>query len=440
MKYAALALLGAATADDTTKFMQESNELELLQLGSGMCFNYANDFSRFYDLKSFDAMRDAPAELPALVAFGGNEFFYKACNPAWSMTADSYKNSGGAQNFSQDKWDGAKVGTAYWTNAGSPAYTFVNSEISTLAANDDGTITQGWDVVWTSVEDCSAEAGSKFTVKITGTCDESVKDAKVVASSQNTCAAYATLAGPQAGATEIPIQKAFKTLAPFLGVFLILFGAVMCFYGRKFLFVLVGLTVGFASTAIIFGVSYALFLPLDTETPLLAGVILISVALGFTLAYLTFKFTKTHATSILSAIGGVVIALMILKIFAVKSSIITIAVAVLGAAAGFFIGKKFQNLLKAVSTALIGSFFIVRGFGCYLPGWSTDMGDFKDMAQNPNQNLESIGYLAGFIILTVAGIIIQLKYTREEVEEAAKDDDNYDLIDGQEESRICGCF
>jgi hypothetical protein len=50
--------------------------------------------------------------------------------------------------------------------------------------------------------------------------------------------------------------------------------------------------------------------------------------------------------------------------------------------------------------------------------------------------MEIIGYLAGFLVLTIAGTIVQMKYQRIEDEEDNEDD----AFKNQEEGRTCGCF
>jgi uncharacterized membrane protein len=88
----------------------------------------------------------------------------------------------------------------------------------------------------------------------------------------------------------------------------------MTFFGSKFLFYVFGVIVGILATAFLFLTSYALFLPVESETGMVVGVIIACVILGGLIAYFSYKLTKNFTVPILGAVGGVVVFLMLAKV------------------------------------------------------------------------------------------------------------------------------
>jgi len=295
--------------------------------------------------------------------------------------------------------------------------------------------------VWTSNEECDSANKKKFEFTIQGQCvaDDSTISVEMKAGKfdinpelgKGTCKRSATYKGPYACAAKtLPIAEYLAKIAPFFGVIFIIVGLIMCFLGSKFLFQIVGLLIGLVTAAIVFSATYTMFLPTNIEFGPLIGVIILCIVLGGIVSFFSYKFTKNWATQILSTFGGVVVFLMIGKTFQLKNGLYNVLIGVAGAGFGFFIGNKFEHLIKAVATALIGSFLIMRGVGCYAPGYPNEIGDSMP---NPKENFEVYLYLGGFVIFTVVGSIFQMKKFRDEIE---KDDD---FMKSESEGRTCGC-
>ena len=87
-------------------------------------------------------------------------FSYKACQTPYSFAGV----------------DGAALGTAYWSFSGTQTYSFMNADIVSLPANEDGTQTEGWTITWSSHEACASDESKKFVMVLTGTCDEDGTD------------------------------------------------------------------------------------------------------------------------------------------------------------------------------------------------------------------------------------------------------------------------
>lgn len=166
----------------------------------------------------------------------------------------------------------------------------------------------------------------------------------------------------------------------------------------------------------LFAVVYAMFIPMDAEIGLLVGSIIFCVVIGGLIAFFTYKVTRKFIVPILGAAAGIFSFLMLAKIFGLKGYLNLIS-AIVGAVSGWFLAYKFHTFIRAFGTAVVGAFLIVRGIGCYAPGFPSETIDFKAVKADPNANLELIGYLAGFVIIAVLGTIFQLRTQRVEEEE-----------------------
>jgi len=133
----------------------------------------------------------------------------------------------------------------------------------------------------------------------------------------------------------------------------------------------------------------------------------------------------------LGAVGMVVVFLMLGKATGLNRHHMNIVLAVVGAIIGWFIAFKLRKFIKAASTALIGSFLTIRGFGIYLPGYPNEL-DMNEEDLMANKHA-IFGYLAAFIVLAIIGCVVQLKTQVEEDEED-------EIFKNQEESKTCGCF
>lgn len=225
-------------------------------------------------------------------------------------------------------------------------------------------------------------------------------------SKQETCAASLAYEGPNACGSTLPIVKSFSKLAPFFGALLIIFGLVMAFFGTKFLFFIFGSIIGLIIALILFCVCYALFLPPNTEVGLLAGVICVCVLLGGLGAYFSYHFSKKYTVPILGLAAGIFACLMLARILSLKQ-IYSISLAIVGGIIGWFLGQKLRGIIKAVSTSIVGSFLFVRGVGLYAPGFPSEIQvDVKEIAKDPNANIELIGYLVAFIVIAIAGAVV----------------------------------
>ena len=202
----------------------------------------------------------------------------------------------------------------------------------------------------------------------------------------------------------------------------------MFMLGSKFLFYVFALINGIAITAVLFMISYSLFIPVDTHTWFLVATFVGCAILRGAIAILTYKFTKAFTVQILAGVTGFLVVYMVTKPLHLKFIPQAILV-ILAAALGVFLGQKLKRFVKAASTAIVGSFLFVRGIGCYAPGFPSDYNEVDI------KNVDNLvwAYLAGFVVCAVFGTWFQLRHFKEEA-------DKYDEMGNEDEGKVCGCM
>ena len=215
-------------------------------------------------------------------------------------------------------------------------------------------------------------------------------------------------------------------IAPFVGAILIVAGLIMLFKGSTIIYYVFGFLMGCIGTAIFFMFFYTpLLFENDTSTGKMVGVLILSLVLGGLTFFLTQKFAKAWTVTIIAAFGGFCLGMVCVGMLNIKNSFAQILLLVLGAALGLVLGKKFDGYVNAVGTSLIGAFMVVRGVGCYAPGYpsSFNKGDIDS---------KSSYYMMAWFLLFIGGSVFQVVNYKEE--KAAKTDD---FTDAEDEGKCC---
>ena len=307
----------------------------------------------------------------------------------------------------------------------------------------------GWTITWESREQCAEDSTKKYSVVLEGECkknggDDTTGKFTDTTKSGDTCKSTAKYSGKHACVTaSIPISRYMAKIAPFVGFILIFFGLVMVFKGQFFLHKVVGILVGLVSAVIIFGCGYGL-MPNDVAPGVLIGVLILSIILGGVISYFSYKFTFKWAGAILSGIGGVVAVGLIVKVAGLKGAIGPI-LCFLGCILGIYLGNKYKTFINSSCTSMIGAFMIVRGIGCYAPGYPNETGMASQAAAGDlNFKNEVYFYFGGFLVIFIFGFIWQMRDARLHIESDSyknmENGEGFDAFEGQEESRKCGCF
>lgn len=132
--------------------------------------------------------------------------------------------------------------------------------------------------------------------------------------------------------------------------------------------------------------------------------------------------------------------MFVLKMAGVKNQNVVLGLSLLAAVGFGILANKFKAGIKRLGTAFIGSFIVIRGIASYAGGLPSEFAETKKEAAAldyaSNDALFVYAYFAGFIVLGIFGFWVQRKY----LELPEEDDDKFDEMKGEDESKVCGCF
>lgn len=137
----------------------------------------------------------------------------------------------------------------------------------------------------------------------------------------------------------------------------------------------------------------------------------VALLIGIGGGYAAWKLATEWATTILAFWLGIMLALAILKLAKVENQNVTLGACAVAGILGFVVGRKYNTGIKKFGTAIIGAFILIRGLSVYIGGFPSEVnmeGGYdaaKLKQENGNALFFTIGYLAGFIILSCAGAI-----------------------------------
>lgn len=136
-------------------------------------------------------------------------------------------------------------------------------------------------------------------------------------------------------------------------------------------------------------------------TPIITFAVIGAIGGGIA-SFLFNKIYKEWGSALLALFGGIIVATMILQMF--NSAVwVNILFTVIFCAIAVYFGRKYDNHVKAYGTAGVGAFLTVYGIASFFdkaPSLTTAT-EF-DPAQ--------IGIIVGWIVLFIAGAIVQKKY------------------------------
>ena len=367
---------------------------------------------------------------------------FNICLPKFRLEDDRDMQVGDCASF--NKQMGSKKATAFLSSPDDKAkaggditertckYTFQEPVFEGIkdTESDVAEKMKGYSLTYTSGEAC--DGGSKVSYKMNVLCKEDADDGrKFKVASSDKCAVEMNFEGPEGCSFDLDVTKYLAPLSHFFGLFEILIGVVICFFGSKFLPLTFSTLIFMMVNGIVFGISYNMQILVDPRTyepniPVIAGVAIVSVALGVAAGYYSYKFAKDYAVALLAGwCGGALMALILTPITALQGQVkvILIFVAVLLSIRG---AQKVNRYIKSVGTAFIGAFLMMYGLGQELGGFPPIFSSAKDFDfQQGSVNgltLSYVGYLVGFVVFTCFGGYVQLKYIVD-TDEHTDDDD-----------------
>jgi len=301
-------------------------------------------------------------------------------------------------------------------------YTFGDPKFQAFNLNEAGDGYTTFSLVFDSKQMCQSDTTRPFQISFINVCDD---DTALPLNSEDKVAYdYISHGYYHAGACNEefiyqgkyacsignwkPIMNAITSVQ---GAIEIVGGAVLCFHGvlvlTKALTFLCFFTVaGFCMLA---GEAFFDFYS-DNHTPLICtGVI--AVIAGAIAAYFFYKVVDNYGTALLGFVGGVTASFLLLS--KVNSNSVKLVIAIIAGIVGFFVGKRYDQKVKAYGTAFVGSFLLVHGISQYVGGFPplmTPPEEFRDV--DKDTAAAYIGYLVGFVVLFIAGACVQKRLSK----------------------------
>lgn len=202
-----------------------------------------------------------------------------------------------------------------------------------------------------------------------------------------------------------------------LGSLLLVFGALVTFFGRKFFqytIAATGAALGFLTTMLLFSIMGMLDGLKEEEDGVFLTVmsfvvaLIVSVFLGFVM-YKTIKF----GAMLLGAVcGGLIgITLYNLIFFSTDSFYLLVFTVLILGAAGAFLSFKYYDLIVILSTSMVGAYAFVRGISLFAGHFPNEMELIQKLANGVETPVpyQFYLYIAGIIALFGLGTFYQLR-------------------------------
>lgn len=146
-----------------------------------------------------------------------------------------------------------------------------------------------------------------------------------------------------------------------------------------------------------------IFFTIETHSGFKIGLIIVALALGIGAAVFSYKFSRAWAIPLVAGGGGAMGVKLLVTTFGVNNNIAQIAAMVAGAALGVFVGRKFNNFVRTVGTAFLGSYILIRGCGFVFGGFPDGVNDVKSVKNVSNA---VVYYFIGFVVAFIAGSVV----------------------------------
>ena len=254
------------------------------------------------------------------------------------------------------------------------------------------------------------------------------------------CSASAEFTGQEACSLySVDPQQYLGVIAPFMGLIILAIGLLMLFLGAKFLFQAFASLIALFVTVSLFTVCYKLVQPGNDDKSLyiMGSLLVVCVIIGGYSAYFSYRFSKEWVVTLVAAWGGLIVALLLVKLFSTGNATVSLFTGFTGAFIAGYLGSKLDKIVRVFGTSAIGAFMVVKGIGFYLAD-SPDVDQIFDQIKQGNLifTYDVYGYLFGMIVLFLLGTRYQLKLFKGE----EMDEDAYDYMAHDDDSGQCVCL
>jgi hypothetical protein len=197
------------------------------------------------------------------------------------------------------------------------------------------------------------------------------------------------------------------------GAMLIVLGIFLCFFGNKFINVVLFITV-FLAVFLVCGslfFQYALF-KIKAEWAKWLSLVAIAIV-SFLMGWLVMKKRK-YGVGLVAAWGGVMLGFVITGLFVMSLPdwafyLILIAFGILA----FIVAIKIEKMVIIMTTSFMGSYAIVRGASLYAGGFPSEIGLHKEIKTGAVDfstfDKKFYIYMGAIVVGTVMGVIFQRK-------------------------------
>lgn len=152
---------------------------------------------------------------------------------------------------------------------------------------------------------------------------------------------------------------------------MIVMGFFLCFFGNKFVNLVIFLVVAFACLVILGSLffQYALFKVKEewAKWLSLAGIIGVSCLIGWSIMR-----ARKYGIGLVSAWGGVMVGFIITTAFVVGPAWAYYLILAMSGALAFYVAIKVEKTVVIISTSFIGAYGIVRGVSLYVGGFPSE--------------------------------------------------------------------
>lgn len=163
-----------------------------------------------------------------------------------------------------------------------------------------------------------------------------------------------------------------------------------------------------------------------------------SVGLGFAAAWFSYKLTIRFAIPIVAGGAGAFGFKLLTNVAGLRNEYAVIAILVLGAVLGVYIGYKLNEFVRTIGTAFLGSYMLVRGAGFFFGGFPEGADDVNIKELKGHDKI--VWYFVGFVVFFIAGSIVQYKLFHHDEELKKQQDDVFAANEDDEGEKKCGCF
>jgi hypothetical protein len=167
----------------------------------------------------------------------------------------------------------------------------------------------------------------------------------------------------------------------------------------------------------------------------------VCLILGGLVAWATKWLVDKVTSPLLGGFGGLVGFTMLAKVAGLKTPAAPI-IEFCGCVLGVYLGRKYEKIVETVGTSLIGAAMVVRGIGCYAPGFPNIV--MSDVNTDMKVDNYMIAYFAGFVVLFIFGTVWQLKHARkvedDDFNRMKENGEPTDAFANEDEGKKCGCL